>query len=103
MTFAVCSRQWPANVRRKSYGEILNLTKERNLFLNLELLKQKQATPKNNKKDLPIEHPIVGFERDLVRVIANMTYKNKGIQNKVFRTFNCITISLSLTSAGLYD
>lgn len=49
------------------------------------LLNQKQLAKqeKKIKENLPDQHPEVGFERDLVRVLGNMIYENKLIQDKV--------------------
>jgi len=54
----------------------------------ITVLKQKQIANEGKKNEkskeqLPKEHPIVAFEKDLVRVISNMAYRNVNIQNQI--------------------
>lgn len=54
----------------------------------LELLKHKQLVKREDDESGSIgnsspNHPFVGLERNLVRIIGNMSYKNKKMQDRV--------------------
>lgn len=79
----------------EEYGQFVEiLISPFNLLLTSSfkgLLKQKQGQTEGSqhkKKNLPNDHPIVAFERDLVRVVANMVHGNKHNQDKVNYLFS---------------